>query len=1507
MPKRISQFIIVLILCAGACWGQPSILTTSPLTNGGVGSPYNFQMTATGGSPPYTWSLIAGSLPNGLLLSTAGIISGTPLTMGPSTFTIFVKDLDGSSTSQQFNLVISLPPPPFTINTTSPLPPGQFGIQYAQTLAVAGAPGPYTWSVVSGVLPGGLTLSLVGGMLSGTPTVSGTWNFTVQVVGGGVSQSGPPTAIQVFSLTINLSPLAIASNPTLAPSTAGLGYARTLQAAGGLPPYTWTIVSGAPPPGVTMNTAGMFSGTPTTAGLYSFTVQVVDNSAVPNTAIASLHALINPPLTFQTTSPLPAGTVGVAYLFQGTGFGGTPPVSTLITGTLPPGLTLPANGFLLSGTPTTAGNYSFAIQANDSAGASASRMFIIAINQTLAIATTSPLPGGTASVAYSQTLSSTGGAAPVIWSIAGGSLPSGLTLTGAGVLSGTPAVATGSIFTVQASDAAGATVSKQLVLNIAAPLAISAAPLPGGNVGFNYVHTLVATGGRLPYTWSLISGALPSGVTLASAGTLFGIPSAAGGFNFTIQVSDSSQVTTSSALSITVAPQLKITSSSALPGGTMASPYNRMLTASGGTPPYLWSVSGGALPAGLSLNASSGTINGVPGAAGSFSFTAQVKDSAGIAASSYISLAVSSRPAIGTASTLPPGVTATAYLQNLSASGGTPPYQWSLQAGTLPAGLTLDPSSGAIGGKPSAPGHASFTVQLQDSAGISVAKPFDITVTQTLSVAPTTLLFRTPLAPQSVQVSCSTVGAPLSISTSAPWLTASPAHAASPAAISVTADPSGLAAGTYQGSVSISTGDLSQTVSVSLTVVAAAAPAGSQASPATLNFVFALGADSSSQSVTVTGAAYTATVSNGAGWLTVSPPGSALAVTANPAAMAAGTYSGRILLDDGSTEASVAVTMSISTASQNLVLSQTGITFYTVAGSTGSQSRSFGVLNSGQGSMNWTATSSTLSGGSSWLSATPSSGVSDAVTQATSLDARVDPTGLAAGEYYGQIAVAAPSAGNSPRLVSIVLNVLPADKSPGAQVYPSGLLFTGVAHGANPDARTVTLTNVAATAAAYTSANLTDDGANWITLTPASGFVPGSTSSNLAVQPNIAGLGPGVWQGFITLRFGDGSVRIVNVALVLRSGSPAGSPKEHLAAGCTPSKLVPLFTSLGSSFSVPASWPNALEMAIVNDCGDPFTDGSVVTTFSNGDPPLALTALREGNWGGTWTPRAVSASGVLLTGQSRNAGGDLQGVAHITGGVLSNTNPPVISPGGIVSSASFATEAPLAPGSIIAIFGSHLADGAIAAQALPLPSQLGATQVIIGGQSMPLFFVSDSQINAMLPYEIAVNRPYQVIVQRGTSATIPETITLAAAGPAVFTKDQTGIGPGLVFDARFVSNDPANPATAGDAIVIYTTGLGDVNPPIPAGVPAPLDALSPTASPATVTIGGVDAPQVLFAGLAPGFTGLYQVNVVVPAGVAPGDAVPIIITVADRPGPPVTLAVTGSPASASGASVRRLR
>src|ERR1700676_5143854 len=120
MPKRLSQFIIVLLLCAGASWGQPMITTTSPLPDGVAGSPYNLPLNATGGFPPYTWSVIAGTLPNGFVLS-GTVISGTSSITGTSIFTLLVKDIGGASSSQQFSLNIV---PAFTITTTSPLPVG---------------------------------------------------------------------------------------------------------------------------------------------------------------------------------------------------------------------------------------------------------------------------------------------------------------------------------------------------------------------------------------------------------------------------------------------------------------------------------------------------------------------------------------------------------------------------------------------------------------------------------------------------------------------------------------------------------------------------------------------------------------------------------------------------------------------------------------------------------------------------------------------------------------------------------------------------------------------------------------------------------------------------------------------------------------------------------------------------------------------------------------------------------------------------------------------------------------------------------------------------------------------------------------------------------------------------------------------------------------------------------------------------------------------------------------
>ena len=170
----------------------------------------------------------------------------------------------------------------------------------------------------------------------------------------------------------------------------------------------------------------------------------------------------------------------------------------------------------------------------------------------------------------------------------------------------------------------------------------------------------------------------------------------------------------------------------------------------------------------------------------------------------------------------------------------------------------------------------------------------------------------------------------------------------------------------------------------------------------------------------------------------------------------------------------------------------------------------------------------------------------------------------------------------------------------------------------------------------------------------------------------------------------------------------------------------------------------------------------------------------------------------------------------------------------------------------------------------------------------------NGQINAILPYDIPVNTTLQLIVSNGPAISVPEPVVIAPAQAAVFTKDLTGKGAGIVVGVKADGTqflvDAANPLREGDVAVIYCAGLGAVSPAVPAGSAAPLTSLSSATNPVTATMGGQSA-QVLFAGLAPGFAGLYQVNAIVPSGITPGNNVTLLLTSAGQTSSPVTVAV----------------
>ena len=723
-------------LTAGAVWAQPVITTTSPLQAATVGALYTQTFAATEGGGPCTCTWSATGQPTWLSMTSAGVLSGTPpSTATTSSFMVTATDGASNSTSGSFTLPVSL-----VITTVSPLPAGAMGENYSQTLAAVGGSGSYTWAVSVGTLPANLTLNPVTGAITGQPSASTTSNFTIQV-----ADTNSVVATKAFALTINPT-LAITSTSPLLQGTVGVSYSDTLTLTGGVGPYTWAVTAGNLPGGLTLKpSTGVIVGQPNTAATANFTIQVTDSDQASVSVPFALT--INPPLSITTTSPLPAGTVGVNYSDTLAATGGSGAYTWSVSvGTLPAGLTLAPGTGLISGMPTTAVvSASFTIQVTDTNSVTASKPFTLTINPGLSITTTSPLPAGAVGEAYSQMLVATGGSGTYTWSVSVGTLPAGLTLTpGTGLISGIPSTTVSSAsFTIQVTDSNQVAATKPFTLTINPPLSITTTSLPNGAVTENYSQTLVAAGGVTPYTWAVSVGALPAGLTLNPAtGAITGQPTATGAPNFTIQVTDANAVMVTKAFTLTVNATLTITSTSPLPVATVGVPYSQTLTETGGVGPYTWAVStGSTLPAGLTLAPATGAISGMPTTASSASFTIQVTDADQATASMLFALTVDPALVISTTSPLGNGTVNGAYSTTLAGTGGMLPYTWSVFSGSLPGGLTLVPSTGVISGQPSATGTFSFVIQLKDSTAPTpnaVTKTFSITIAAfTITTAPT--------------------------------------------------------------------------------------------------------------------------------------------------------------------------------------------------------------------------------------------------------------------------------------------------------------------------------------------------------------------------------------------------------------------------------------------------------------------------------------------------------------------------------------------------------------------------------------------------------------------------------------------------------------------------------------------------------------------------------------------------------------------------------------------------
>ncbi len=692
-------------------------IATEALPGGTAGQRYTQTLEAAGGTPPYQWTILAGSLPPGLSLDRAkGAISGTPGSAGNFAFTVQARDAAGVSATKALSIAIAAA---LTI-TTGSLPPGAVGAPYSQTLVAAGGASPYTWTV-AGALPPGLALS--GATIAGIPAAAGAWRFTARV-----TDAGGASASRELAITIDPAALLITTS-SLPTGAVGVAYAQSLAASGGTSPYTWSI-TGALPAGLTLSGANI-AGTPTAAGTFPFTARVTD----ANNASASqdLSISINAAALRITTTSLPAGTAGIAYAQSFAAAGGTPPYTWSVTGGLPTGLTL--SGATIAGTPTTPGTFRFTARVTDANNASASQDLSIAITASTLQITTTALAPADAGVAYSQPLEATGGAPPYTWSVIG-ALPAGLAVNGA-TIAGTPSEGGTANFAVQVRDSAGATASRPFSITVRAPvLEFTTLTLAPAAAGVPYSQRLAATGGTPPYDWS-IAGALPPGLALAGS-LIAGTPSAGGSYSFSVQVTDAAGQTASRAFTLPVQAELTIVTAS-LPGASAGTSYSQTLAAAGGTPPYSWSIASGTLPEGVTLDASTGLLSGIPSGSGTSDFTVRVRDSAGRQASRAYRVDTAEGLIIATAPVLPAGAAGSAYDQALTAAGGRAPYTWAVTAGALPSGLALEASSGALAGRPTVAGVFEFTVRVTDASGGAATKSFTLQVAGTLTItaAPT--------------------------------------------------------------------------------------------------------------------------------------------------------------------------------------------------------------------------------------------------------------------------------------------------------------------------------------------------------------------------------------------------------------------------------------------------------------------------------------------------------------------------------------------------------------------------------------------------------------------------------------------------------------------------------------------------------------------------------------------------------------------------------------------------
>ncbi len=626
--------------------------------NATVGSSYTSTLKVTNGAAPFTFALASGSsLPPGLTLDpSAGIISGTPTTAGTYTYTAVVTDNNGATDTATCLIKVEGPPPiDLECGTCGYNSNATVGTSYTAKLTVFNGKTPYTFTY-TGTIPPGLSLDTTGGIISGTPTKAGTYTITTKVVDATGATDTATCTIQVFAVPLDIECGTCGASNT----TVGASYSVTLSTTGGTAPYTYKVIQNSLPPGLILS-GNQITGKPTTAGIFTVTIQVTDSNGNTDQTTCTIHvtgasldlecgtcgstvkASVGSSYTAQLAVTGGSGSYTFAVVSQSSGFGGWGQSSS----PLPPGLSLNSSTGVITGTPTQAGTYTFTSQVTDNKSkATDTANCTITVASSIVTLNCGPCGAGkaTAGSPYSAQLSVTGGSGPYTYSISQGSLPAGLTLSSTGLISGKPgAVGTFNV-TFQVTDSQHHTDTATcsiVVIGVPLTLNCGSCSLASATLGVAYTANDIASGGSGKLTYSIVNqyggwgqsgSSLPPGLSLSSStGVITGTPTTAGTYSFQLQVSDTSGDTATATCTIKVeSPPVNLgPGTCGATKGKVGSGYSSQLNATGGSGRYSYSVGSGSLPPGMSLDGGAGKVYGTPSKAGTYVFTAKVTDSNG--------------------------------------------------------------------------------------------------------------------------------------------------------------------------------------------------------------------------------------------------------------------------------------------------------------------------------------------------------------------------------------------------------------------------------------------------------------------------------------------------------------------------------------------------------------------------------------------------------------------------------------------------------------------------------------------------------------------------------------------------------------------------------------------------------------------------------------------------------------------------------------------------------------